>query len=137
MPARDHRVYFVAKSGLQYREIGHTAAVFGQTRPETLRKLLKHIACLRRRNYAIRIGGQQQAVSDEVIGRFRDGIDIPLVIAIPLLQRQPRVAARGAFALGIGEGKKAAGQITEIALAKSCCPIVPRDVRANRGAYGD
>src|SRR5712671_1843267 len=132
MPARDHRVYFAARSGLQCREIGHTAAVFGQTRPKTLRKLLKHIARLRCRNYAIRIDREEQAIGDEVFGRLRNSIDIPLVITVALLQRQPRIAIREALSLGSGKGEKAAGQVTKIALTESGSPIIPRDICADR-----
>src|SRR5215471_9459501 len=71
---------------------------------------LEDIAGLGRRNNAIRIGGQQKTVGDQLIRRCGDGIHITLVVAITLLQRRSRVAACNAVGLGFGESEEAARQ---------------------------
>src|SRR5215467_9365133 len=50
--------------------------------------LVQHVAGLRRCDDAVGVRLQQQTISNEVFGRCRRRVDISLVIAISLLQRQ-------------------------------------------------
>src|SRR5467141_3797976 len=94
--------------------------------------LSQDVACLRGVDEAISIHLKQKALSYQLSRRRTDRADKTFMVRVPLLEREPRVAARQPLRLGSRKRYERTGQTAKVRAAMAGRPYVPAHRRAQR-----